>query len=211
MPYFHNEHVNLLFIHIPKTGGSTIELYLSYKYNIPLQNSKSLHMFLDYEIPDFPKEISLQHQTLNVIYKFRKELNVDFNNLKIFAVVRNPYERLFSDLKFYKLFNKEYSKETTYKVIKNYLNMSLDNHNIPQYLFIENDHNLNINIEIDILKFENLNKEMERIGYHDFKNFEIVNVSKEHIDFRDYLNEKSLKLINKFYEKDFIKFGYQMI
>ena len=207
MPYFHNEHVNLLFIHIPKTGGSSIELYLSNKYKIPLQKENSLHMFLNHEISEFPKEISLQHQTVSTIYKFKKELNVDFNNLKIFAVVRNPYERLFSDLKFYKLFKKDYSKEKTYKAIKDYLNMSLDNHNIPQYLFTENNYNLNI----DILKFERLNEEMERIGYSDFKNFEILNASKEHIDFRDYLNEKSIKLINTFYEKDFTQYGYQMI
>jgi hypothetical protein len=207
MPYFHNEHVNILFIHIPKTGGSTIELYLSNKYKIPLHTPKSMHMFLENEIKGFPNEISLQHQTLSTIYQFKKELNIDFNNLKIFAVVRNPYERLFSDLKFYKLFNKEYSKDKTYKVIKDYLNKKLDNHNIPQYLFIENNNKLNI----DILKFERLNEEMERIGYSDFKNFEIVNVSKEHIDYRDYLNEKSIKLINTFYEKDFTHFGYQML
>jgi hypothetical protein len=41
MPYFHNENINLLFIHIPKTGGSNFENYMSYKYNIPL-NEKSL-------------------------------------------------------------------------------------------------------------------------------------------------------------------------
>ena len=36
MPYFYNENINLLFIHIPKTRCSNFENYMSYKYNIPL-------------------------------------------------------------------------------------------------------------------------------------------------------------------------------
>ena len=32
MPYFHNNYVNLLFIHIPKTGGSSLEIYFSKKF-----------------------------------------------------------------------------------------------------------------------------------------------------------------------------------
>ena len=40
MPYFKNNRINLLFIHIPKTGGSSLEKYFNVKYNIPL-NYKS--------------------------------------------------------------------------------------------------------------------------------------------------------------------------
>jgi hypothetical protein len=39
MPYFKKNNLNLLFIHIPKTGGTSIEKYFSYKYNIALNNS----------------------------------------------------------------------------------------------------------------------------------------------------------------------------
>jgi hypothetical protein len=49
MPYFQNKNVNILFIHIPKTGGSSLELYFSNKYKIPL-DIKSLHGFLNIEI-----------------------------------------------------------------------------------------------------------------------------------------------------------------
>ena len=34
MPYFLNENINLLFIHIPKTGGSSLERYFSEHFNI---------------------------------------------------------------------------------------------------------------------------------------------------------------------------------
>ena len=36
MPYFRNKEINLLFIHIPKTGGTSLEAYFSEKFNIPL-------------------------------------------------------------------------------------------------------------------------------------------------------------------------------
>lgn len=39
MPYFKNNNVNILFIHIPKTGGSSVENYFSSKFNIPLNNT----------------------------------------------------------------------------------------------------------------------------------------------------------------------------
>lgn len=38
MPYFNNNDINILFIHIPKTGGTSLENYFSSKFNIPLNN-----------------------------------------------------------------------------------------------------------------------------------------------------------------------------
>ena len=48
MPYFHNTDINILLIHIPKTGGTSLEHYFSSKYDIPLNND-SLYDFLDEE------------------------------------------------------------------------------------------------------------------------------------------------------------------
>lgn len=36
MPYFKNDTINILFIHIPKTGGTSLEEYFSSKFNIKL-------------------------------------------------------------------------------------------------------------------------------------------------------------------------------
>lgn len=45
MPYFENENINVLFIHIPKTGGTSLEHYFSSKFKIPL-NNKSLYCYI---------------------------------------------------------------------------------------------------------------------------------------------------------------------
>ena len=41
MLYFKNKEKSVLFIHIPKTGGTSLEHYFSTLFNVPL-NNKSL-------------------------------------------------------------------------------------------------------------------------------------------------------------------------
>ena len=98
MPYFKNNNLNLLFIHIPKTGGTSLEKYLSQKHNIPL-DSKSLYS----DLKNGYNSVSLQHQTYHSLLKKKTQFGIDFNNIKIISIVRNPYERIVSDLFFYKL------------------------------------------------------------------------------------------------------------
>jgi hypothetical protein len=105
MPYFKNNDDNILLIHIPKTGGSSLEHYFSDKYNIKL-NEKSLFMFLNEETKkqnNIEINSSLQHMTYQTLFKYKDFFNIDFNNLKIITIVRNPYERIISDFFFYKL------------------------------------------------------------------------------------------------------------
>ena len=132
---------------------------------------------------------SLQHLFYMTIFKFRKKLNVDFQNIKIFTVVRNPYDRIISDLFFFKLIKQDYTPKQVNNIIKNkYLNRSdLDNHNKPQYKFITN-HNCELIENIKIFKTENLNKSNDIINK--FLGFDI-NIVKDNINknYDKYLNE----------------------
>ena len=49
MPYYNDDSINLnlLFLHIPKTGGSSVEQYFSNKFNIPLNKKHCLEIYLD--------------------------------------------------------------------------------------------------------------------------------------------------------------------
>jgi len=62
-------------------------------------------------------------------------------------------------------------------------------------------------INAKILRTENLKKDMEKIGYKDFDYN--MNVNKQKIDYDNYLNEDTIKLINKVYYKDFEIFGFK--
>lgn len=212
MPYFKNDNVNVLFIHIPKTGGSSIENYFSYKFNIPLNNN-SLFDAVDNELQMKENMIinsSLQHITYNQIVKYSKVFNINFNNIKIITIVRNPYERIISDLFYFLKINVNTSKEEVFDIIKEYLvSNKCDNHNIPQHNFITDD-NKELIPNIHILKTENLTSDMISLGYTDFNRFDHSNPNKN-VNYYNYLNNKSIEIINDFYHFDFILFNYDKI
>ena len=212
MPYFKNDNVNVLFIHIPKTSGSSIENYFSYKFNIPLNNN-SLFDAVDNELQMKENMIinsSLQHITYNQIVKYSKVFNINFNNIKIITIVRNPYERIISDLFYFLKINVNTSKEEVFDIIKEYLvSNKCDNHNIPQHNFITDD-NKELIPNIHILKTENLTSDMISLGYTDFNRFDHSNPNKN-VNYYNYLNNKSIEIINDFYHFDFILFNYDKI
>ena len=160
---------NTLWIHIPKTGGSSVYIYFVKKYSkehVTLQSGRGNKIIPDNEL----RKISLQHQTYNTLYTYRDVLKIDFNrNIKLFAIVRNPYNRLISDLFGFGYININSTQEEVFETIKTkYLfNTHLDNHNIPQYNFICDDNGILID-KIHILKTETLNRDMADFGFNDF-------------------------------------------
>jgi len=209
MPYFYNDDVNILFIHIPKTGGTSVEFYLSEKYKITLDKSS----FYTTIRSDFYNSISYQHQLYKTIKTNEDIFTVDYNNIKIITIVRNPYNRIVSGLFFHNLIKEHFTQTQVYEHIKNYLNeannTTYDNHIVPQHLFLL-DENDEISKNIQIMKTETLNDDMKAMGYDDFNYFEQVSNVKNK-NYYSYLNIESVKLINEFYEKDFEYFNYKKI
>ena len=209
MPYFYSNDINILFIHIPKTGGTSLEKYFEKKYEIEL-NRESLYTT---DRTDFYYNISYQHQFYKTIKENNLHFRVDYNNLQIISIVRNPYNRIISDLFFKNLVKENYTKTEVHNIIKSYLedanNSTHDNHRIPQYLFLL-DENDEIMKNIKIMRTENLNNDMINLGYDDFDNFEQVSDVKNK-NYYSYLNLESVKLINDFYDKDFEYFNYKKI
>ena len=218
MPYFYDKqnNLNLLFVHIPKTGGTSVEKYLSVKYSIEL-NTKSLYTKRRDEHGKFHSIIPgkenkpLQHIVLHTMIQYNETLNIFFDNtIKIFTVVRNPYDRLVSDLFFFDLIKTDSTKDYIYKQFVSYIKSNVDNHGIPQSLFIINPNTSSIFDNVVILKTETLTNDMREFGFIDFNNFEQTN-NKKHKPYIDYLNKNSIDLINKYYHMDFINFGYTKI
>ena len=95
MPYFYNDHVHVLLLHIPKTGGTSINKYLCKKYEIPL-NRQALYSVKSGE---FYKGISPQHQFYSTIKENPEAFPVKWDSdpkMQIIASVRNPYHRAVS-------------------------------------------------------------------------------------------------------------------
>ena len=69
-----------IYIHIPKTGGSTIKKTLPFtpiKYNHGIGYDKNIYI-------------------LNTYHSKVDELKLDLTNYYLFTFVRNPYDRLYS-------------------------------------------------------------------------------------------------------------------
>jgi hypothetical protein len=210
MPYFSNDIVNLLFIHIPKTGGESLEKYFSELYTIPLDNN-SIYWFIAEDIKlehNLSVNSSLQHLTYQTIMKYKEFFSIDMNDLEILTIVRNPYERIVSDLFWWNKITIDTSPAEVYEIIKTYLTEALDNHNIPQHLFLM-DKNDQLLKNVTILHTETLTNDMIKLGHTRFN--VRTNCNKHTVNYYEYLNDSSIRLINSFYKDDFKLLNYDVI
>ena len=207
MPYYKS--ANILFIHIPKTGGSSLETFLKKTHKQTLYLTRPEIKYN--KIPDENfKHISYQHQTYLTLYNYRKLLNINFNNINIITIVRNPYDRIMSDLFYFKLINKDASQDVVFEALRNFINSKYskyDNHNLQQYKYLV-DENDNLIKNITIFRTETLTKDLNNYGFNYQNNIVNKNNITSSNNYMKYLNKKSIDLINLTYEKDFKLFNY---
>lgn len=189
MLYFKNNDVKTLFIHIPKTGGTSVEKYLRNKFN---KDSLLSFRFTTNKIS------SARHP----IFEEIKKSNLKLDEIMILSIVRNPYEKIMSNLFYNNLIMKESTKDEVYSIIKDKINSY-----IPQYKYLTDNNELIKNLIL--LRTEYLKSMMIKLGYTDFDLHE--NSNKNIVNYYDYLNQESINLINEVYSKDFELFGYPKI
>ncbi|XWV26826.1 hypothetical protein QJ857_gp0225 [Tupanvirus soda lake] len=199
MPFFRK--INTLIIHIPKTGGTSVENYFLKKYRFK-KNGGNLFKIKEWTGIDHP----LQHCTISELHTI-PQLKIDWNNIKIITVVRNPYDRAVSALFWRNAININSTKEEVEKKLDDFLNTNytFDNHNWPQFQFLE--YNGKIDEKIIIMRTESLDDDMIKYGYTDFKNNDNVSYRNK-IDYMSFLTESAKKKIYDYYRKDFELFGY---
>jgi len=207
MPYYRNKHI--LFIHIPKTGGTMFEKLLS-------KNDKQ-ELFSEWgnRILSSPfDKITLQHQFYSTLLKCKEQLYryILFDDkIKVISIVRNPYDRIISDLFWVSLIHKESTPIEVYNAIKHFINLhpdKVDNHNSPQYKYLVDENN-KLYKNVKIFKLEKLYASNNKIN--EFLNTKLVIEYKKLKNYNKYLNLDSILLINKHYKIDFEMFNYDMI
>lgn len=209
--------INILFIHIPKCGGTSIERFLDIKSRWPTRSFEELYgpHYIQRNNPNLNRSgkaryfiyLHLQHLTIQQMYRFKlyDPKKADY----IFTVVRNPYTRMISDY-YWNDNNKNHS--TFYKFLLFYKNNPDRIHSKKQVDFIHN----NVNLNIKIFRFEDIEDVFDslRSKCNSLKTKESLCLNSTKIKNKLTINtisKKAIKLVNELYKEDFDEFGYEMI
>jgi len=203
---------NILYLHVPKTGGMSIEEYFFTKYSVE-KNEKSVYgWYLDR--PNRVRvsaERSLQHFTYEEILENNTYFNIDFSlNPQIIMSVRNPLDRMVSEMFWNQRITVDSTPEQVADAIHTFLYIDTeirDNHKLPQYQFGLDEHGIWME-NIHIVRTESLEKDMKSLGYDDFHVHHNKCKSGICLDYKKYLNHRSIQMIQEYYAKDFERFGY---
>ena len=206
MPLFSNQNKFVLFIHIPKCGGSSVEAVLK-------AHSQQMSIFYADEKHEFP--CNPQHFQYNLL----RHLTPNVEETPSFTVVRHPLLRVISEYKYREklLKKKEKKSGSIAKEVSNYFKdygfdpYIHDNHIRPQIEFLAAD--------THIFKLEN--------GLQHPVNFSraILNVSKELTQNNEdklptllkseydslILSGKTINQVQHFYSSDFDAFRYSRV
>jgi hypothetical protein len=181
-----------IFLHVPKTAGTSIHIYLKDYYG--LQGNERL---------DPPPD--LHHKKVEDILKE----NSNYKNYFKFCVVRNPFARLFSaykDFRFQRgLISVDFDKFVLNEFVKNFSN---DVHFIPQHNFTH----VNDKLFVDkVIKYENLeevSKCFKKIGI-EFKGLSLHRESsRPNESYHAHYNDSMTRIVTDFYKKDLELFNY---
>ena len=185
MPIFqHPTRGRVLFIHIPKTGGSSIEAWLrSHGYTLDKINTW-----------DGPTN---QHAPREVYSQWG---HFDYK----FTVVREPLTRFISTLGFrmiHAVDGERIATEILDSLHRNKLEVNWGNHFQPQVDFIDDD--------VEIFKFEenffhSVSGALKILGPFPHENKSRTTVAAEH------LSDKTIARIRQRYQQDYNTFGYEI-
>lgn len=195
----------LIYLHVPKTGGSSIIKALGI-----WENKEALHEFSPREVHGI--WYTPQHYTgLMLKYGFPKK----FEQYKKFITVRNPYTRAVSCYMDkmrhycpYKFIIEKLDKEHFFQFMKKNTSTISFDHFLPQVRYIGpfvTDH---------VIRFENLNQGFQELcrNYNIKAELPMENVSGQDIstdELASQMDRRTIDLINNVYKKDFEFFNYE--
>jgi hypothetical protein len=198
MPLF-DKH-NVIFIHIPKTGGTTISRMFG------LEHSDRKDIFYHHD-----GEVEWDHASARLI----KSSNFDvYNKSDKFTFVRNPYDRVVSEFFFKKGCNDDRIIDCSNIDFKDYVNFLYNNfenilsmkqceksHFLPQSHFVLDD--------VKIFYFENILNNIKSIcRMYNLEIYDKIENKSQHEHYSSYYDKKLKNKIYDLYYEDFKIFNY---
>ena len=207
---------DLIFIHIPKTGGSSIRSSLSKNYDLQYNATKQNLIKLGYSnLENFENyNFSVHDFKDHLPYQLIKKNNLEKNKFS-FTFIRNPFSRMVS--LYYECVNNplielDVNKDNSFEYFVNLVTKKSYWFTIPMidYIGIDNIAKIDFigrfeNFENDILQ---LKKKIKiSIKHHNFNNH--INNKLKFSDYtKFYKNNKLIDMVEKYYYEDLNKFKY---
>jgi hypothetical protein len=216
MPICHNK--KLIFIHIPKTGGTSVEKSIG---TTSLENLYSERRCL-YSAPEILEKfesteqnkikfITPQHLTASQL----KTVVGDklFASYQKFTIVRNPFDRLVSEYRYVISDNGNMHQKLFRNLSFNeFVNKSLSLPNFARYAVFDN----HLTPQVEFIDPLRASKKFKIFKYEEIENvFEWLNVeplwlrkSNNRKPWEEYYTTELKELVYNFYKEDFKKFDY---
>ena len=208
----------IIFIHIPRCGGTTIEKNLwknEFDNDFNFDKSDEKHLlqgFVD-EYRNKYQFDGLQHLTLHNIKKIYPKESKDFFK---FCFIRNPYSRIASTYASVMTLRKDLRnflvtyKDTSFKKFLYLIKKNMHTHWLPINKFFDIE-DLNF-----VGKFENFNDDLEKLGK--LTNIELINKNfsgdlnfSNKFNYLDlYKDRECVDLVSELYQDDLKKFDYSL-
>ena len=211
-----NDDYRVVFVHIPKNGGTTIEYLLGMHGNlktvgiVPYENQVQNEFLFGAGSQEFTAE--------KIKETIGKKKYSDYTS---FCISRNPYSRMVSYISWLRQFRPHVTKSV----------LSIEEFNIelsnlyqkflkygfselylkPQWHYVYND---NKELLVDeVFLFEEYYKIYSFISSVTSSpvNSTVKRMPSNHYPYQKYLNKDSIDIINKMYNEDFTLFNYQML
>tara|TARA_Y100000310_G_scaffold344816_1_gene459720 strand:+ start:21696 stop:22385 length:690 start_codon:yes stop_codon:yes gene_type:complete len=198
MPLFKIRNQQVAFVHLPKTGGSSIEHWLEERAESTLLLSK----FPAQSMKTTPQHISISDIQL---LANRKQFDVAF------AIVRNPFRRLESEFRYRMHLNETSDEEAVYfspwvlKTLHQYNKNAwvYDNHIRPQHEFLDKT--------VKVFKFEDglLNVANAVSNALNIESPEQLPHEKNSSKVPLFWTKEAIEATSEFYQRDIEVFGYE--
>jgi hypothetical protein len=209
----------LIFVHIPKCAGSSIEASLDiqhvknyYSHKKCFDCMREVVDLFDGEEQERVYGVTPQHLTAS---QLKIIMEKTFDEYEKFTVVRNPYDRIVSeycyiqnniDGRFVPYHNLNFKKFIikVFNLSEMERHLLFDSHFNTQYNFLYDKNN---NLLVDhVFKFENIIEVFNRY------NLSLLHERKsKRTHWKDYIDPESKNIINDYYNIDFKTFGYDKL
>jgi Sulfotransferase family len=197
-----------IFVHVPKTGGQSIEHVFLGKLGLTWEQRAPLLMRPNDDPAKGPERLAHLYASEYVSYGYVSA--ADFGAYFKFGVVRNPWARAASEYKFssqrwgipFLTFVNQISRKGRV--------FGEQRHVEPQKLFLYGDDG---KLLVDrVLRFESLADEFAEVSGRIFGRREALpqrNVSRDRSDYRTFYDERTMEMVAAAYRDDIETFGYR--